>query len=237
MTHSSEYQHRPELSDTSEALREELEWLAAARLDPEKFRFFYDKYAARIHGFLYRRTLDPELADDLTALTFTNALDHLSEFQWRGVFLGSWLFRIATNEIHKHRSREYRFSPLNSESGEEATPDPRTEPLTRLILSEDQQQLYRCLDKLSEEDQDIFILHYWEGLKTREVADVLEISENTTKTRLKRGRQKLRDLMTRAHRTSSAPQPPSPPPNPDERFALWGQPPEQPDQESFQKSR
>ena len=211
MTHPSEFQPRPELSDTSEALREELEWLNAARIDPEKFRFFYDKYAARIHGFLFRRSLDPELADDLTALTFTTALDHLTEFEWRGVTLGSWLFRIATNESHKHCSRECRFARLDKGLNEETTPDPGKEPLARLILSEDQQQLYLCLDKLSEKDQDIFVLHYWEGLKTREVAEVLEISENTIKTRLKRGRQKLRELMTQAGQSSLASPPLAPP--------------------------
>jgi RNA polymerase sigma-70 factor, ECF subfamily len=174
----------------------ERRWLQAAHKDPENFQFFYDKYLSRIRGYIYRRTLDLELTNDLSALTFTNALSTLDNFVWQDRLLGSWLFRIATNEIYKHAEGQSRLATVgNSDKVQNNTPDPHRSQLSRIILSEDQVQLYGCLEKLCNQDQDILTLYYWEGLKTREVADALNICENTVKTRLARSRKKLKQLM------------------------------------------
>ena len=195
----------------------EMEWFDSALNDPEKFQFFYDKYADRIGRFIRVRTGDAELSQDLTALTFTKALSHLHEFQWQGFTLGSWLFRIATNEIRKYYASEARLSTVAGDGTQQMAADPQSGMLDNLILSESHNFIFQCLHNLPEQDQDIFILHYWEGQKTREVATTLNISENTVKTRLTRGRQRLRSLM-------ECPDGPSDPgPDPDLRFADWAQ--------------
>ncbi len=75
--------------------------------------------------------------------------------------------------------------------------------------------MFQCLHNLPEQDQDIFILHYWEGQKTREVAATLGVSENTVKTRLARGRHRLRGMIE-DHEIQ-----PDTSPDPDLRFANW----------------
>ena len=213
-------------AELSPDLQQERTWLAASCRDPEKFRFFYEKYAERIHRFIFRRTLDPVLTEDLVALTFTNALSHLGHFRWKGIAVGTWLFRIATNEIHKHVEKEKRLATVDGDIIQETARDPRRNQLTRMILTEDQSQLYECLHRLTQQDQDIFVLHYWEGLKTREIAEALDISENTVKTRLRRGRERLKELMSEAGEGSLAPMPPDKDwgIDPDLRFAKWAPP-------------
>ncbi len=193
----------------------EKEWLESALVDPEEFEFFYDKYADRIGRFIHVRTGDSELSRDLTALVFTKALFHLHEFQWQGFTLGSWLFRIATNEIRKHYTKEARLSTVAGDGTQQLAMDPSEGQLDSLILSEDQMFMFQCLHNLPEQDQDIFILHYWEGQKTREVADTLGVSENTVKTRLARGRIRLRSMMECRETQSDLS------PDPDLRFAHW----------------
>jgi RNA polymerase sigma-70 factor, ECF subfamily len=196
----------------------EKEWLDSACENPEEFQFFYDKYADRIGRFINIRTGDPELSRDLTALVFTKAISHLGDFQWQGFTLGSWLFRIATNEIRKHYANESRLSTVAGDGTQNQTPDPQDGQLDSLIINEGQNFIFRCLHNLPVQDQDIFILHYWEGQKTREVADTLGISENTVKTRLARGRERLRSMM-------ECPDTPSDTgPDPDLRFADWACP-------------
>ncbi len=176
---------------------QERQWLEAAHQNHENFRFFYNKYLSRIRGYIYRRTLDLELTDDLSALTFTNALSTIDNFVWQNRLLGSWFFRIATNEIYKNSESESKLNTIaDSDKFQNNTPDPHRSQLSRIILTEDQVQLYDCLEKLNNQDQDILTLHYWEGLKTREVAEALSISENTVKTRLARSRKKLKQLMS-----------------------------------------
>ncbi len=193
----------------------EKEWLESALVDPEEFEFFYDKYADRIGRFINVRTGDSELSRDLTALVFIKALSHLHDFKWQGFTLGSWLFRIATNEIRKHYAKESQLSTINGDGTQQIAMDPSDGQLDSLILTEEQLFMFQCLRNLPEQDQDIFILHYWEGQKTREVADTLGVSENTIKTRLKRGRKRLRSMMECQEfdlETS---------PDPDLRFANW----------------
>ncbi len=196
----------------------EREWLNSALQDPEEFQFFYDKYADRIGRFIRVRTGDAELTKDLTALTFTKALSHLHEFQWQGFTLGSWLFRIATNEIRKYFASESRLSTVAGDGTQNTAADPQSGQLDNLIHTEGHNFIFQCLHNLPEQDQDIFILHYWEGQKTREVAQTLNISENTVKTRLTRGRQRLRTMM------ECPDAPSSPGPDPDLRFAQWATP-------------
>jgi len=200
----------------------EHQWLRAARRDPENFKFFYQKYAPRIQRFIRARTGSEERAGDLTAAVFTRALDNLGDFRWRNVPLGSWLFRIASNVIHDFYARQSRRAAFGPESNGESLPDPQAGQLTRMIRGEDQQVLYECLHGLSEQDQDIFILYYWEGLKTREVAAALDMCENTVKTRLKRGRVQLRTLMEARSETPG----PAATLDPDLRFAGWTPPTE-----------
>jgi len=196
----------------------EKEWLDSALKDPEEFQFFYDKYSDRIGRFIMVRTRDSELSRDLTALTFTKALSHLNEFQWQGFTLGSWLFRIATNEIRKHFAQEGRISTVAGDGTQNMAPDPQSGQLDNLILTEGHNFIFQCLHNLPEQDQDIFILHYWEGQKTREVAATLKISENTVKTRLTRDRERLRSMMECPDGSAD------PGPDPDLRFAQWATP-------------
>ncbi len=211
-TQNNRFHRRPAPKDE---LSLEKEWLNAALADPEEFEFFYDKYADRIGRFINVRTGDSELSRDLTALVFTKALSHLHEFRWQGFTLGSWLFRIATNEIRKYYTKESRLSTVAGDGTQQLALDPSEGQLDSLILTEDQMFMFQCLHNLPEQDQDIFILHYWEGQKTREVADTLGVSENTVKTRLARGRIRLRSMMECREIQ------PDLSPDPDLRFAHW----------------
>lgn len=227
MPTSADKAFRPNPGGSPDELEQERRWLSASRKDPEKFHHFYVKYSRRIYNFVFRRTLDPDLSQELVARTFANALDHLEDFDWRGVRVGSWLFQIAANEIRRNHAAVTRRATVAGTKVQENTPDPNRGQLTHLIMTEDQRQLHDCLHQLPEQDQDIFILHYWEGLKTREIGAALGISENTVKTRLARGRLRLRTLMSEGDLADLAPTPDDNTwgNDPDLRFADWAEKP------------
>ena len=52
-------------------------------------------------------------------------------------------------------------------------------------------EFYELLKELPEDDRIIFLLYYGEGFNSREVAEILNLNENTVKSRLRRGRKKL----------------------------------------------
>ena len=77
---------------------DEGELVERARTQPEAFGHLYDRYYSVVLNYLFRRTLDVALAEELTSNTFFNALRALGGYESRGKFL-AWLYRIAGNEI------------------------------------------------------------------------------------------------------------------------------------------
>ena len=77
---------------------DEAKLVERARTQPEAFGQLYDRYYSVVLNYIFRRTLDVALAEELTSNTFFNALRALGGYENRGKFL-AWLYRIAGNEI------------------------------------------------------------------------------------------------------------------------------------------
>ena len=77
---------------------DEAELVERAKTQPEAFGHLYDRYYSVVLNYVFRRTLDVALAEELTSNTFFNALRALGGYENRGKFL-AWLYRIAGNEI------------------------------------------------------------------------------------------------------------------------------------------
>lgn len=173
----------------------EKRWLLLARLDPEDFRRFYEKYCDAVYRFCLRRTLDPQVAEDLTSETFLRAQRNLWRFRWQGVTFGAYLYRIALNLVRQHAARAARSVHLADP--DLTVVDPRLNPLAEVVLSDHQRLVRAAVSRLDRLGQDVFLLHYWEGMTTAEIAAVLGAPEGTVKTRLRRGRIEMRQYLGR----------------------------------------
>lgn len=170
-------------------------WLLLARVDPEQFFYFFDKYYARIIRFLYWRTLNPEVAEDLTGETFLRAQDNLWKFRWQRSPFKVWLHRIAYNVLMEHLRKEGRL-PRAPEARLRRQSSQRLTPLEQIILEEDQEAIFRCLDELGEKSRNIIVMHYWNDLKVKEIASILRMRKGTVQSRLSRAYARLREIMT-----------------------------------------
>jgi len=171
-------------------LRIEKRWLLAARIDPEKFFRFYDKYRPQIYRYVLLRTGDEDAATDLTAETFCIAQKDLWRFRWQGITFGAWLYRIVVNLVrHHHRERD-RKRCLDLDSIPDV-PASGTPPLEALITAERQQAVYEAVLELDDKSTTIFLLHYWQEHTTEEIAVIMDIPVGTVRTRLRRGRENL----------------------------------------------
>lgn len=56
-------------------------------------------------------------------------------------------------------------------------------------------EFYELIKELPEDSRMIFLLYYGEGFKTNEIAQILDMNENTVKSRLRRGRDKLKQAL------------------------------------------
>ncbi len=130
-------------------------------------------------------------ADDLVQETFLACLRGSARFEARASFR-TYMLRIARNRLCEYyRGKQRAFSPH-----EHSVIDGGASPSTMLSAKEREGRLLAAMRKLPLDFQLTLELFYWEGMKTHEIAEVLEVSPHTARSRLARARDKLRDALT-----------------------------------------
>src|SRR5258707_12587942 len=94
---------------------EEKKLLENIHTDKNQFGILFDHYYQSIFGYAFRRVADYDLARDISAETFLKAFLKINSFEWKGIPLSSWLYRIATNEVNQYfRKQKYKPEQLGS---------------------------------------------------------------------------------------------------------------------------
>jgi len=175
---------------------DEAELVEHAKRLPQAFGPLYDLYYGKILGYVYRRTLDGAVAEELTSNTFFKALRALPEYDHRGHF-AAWLYRIAINEIRAHRRTASSRRESNHQWREElgrvcfASQGPdRDEDVEEKMRAF--AQLHEALGRLPDRYQVVISLRYFEAMSYAEIAAVLGRRLGTVKSLVHRGLQRLR---------------------------------------------
>jgi len=160
------------------------------------FEELYRAHAGRIYGLAVRMLGNNADAEDLLQEIFLTAHRKLESFRGDSA-LGTWLYRLATNQILDHvRSRAARTGQLTDGLEDDSTlPDAMGHRLGDRAI--DRIDLERALSQLPEGCRAAFVLHDVEGLEHREVAEVLGIAEGTSKSQVHKARLRLRALLSR----------------------------------------
>jgi len=155
---------------------------------PGAFEDVYRTHAPRLFGAICRLVGRAD-ADDLLQETFLAAHRKLGLYRGESA-LGTWLFRIATNLCIDHlRSRNRHWMDMTDDL--DAALAHRT--ATAAVLGTvDRLDLERALATLPPGARAVFVLHDVEGYEHREIADLLGVSDGTSKSQLHRARMRLR---------------------------------------------
>jgi RNA polymerase sigma-70 factor (ECF subfamily) len=174
---------------TDDEIRHEYAILKRSVRDPRAFGELYEKYFDRIFNYIYRQTDDEQLTADLTSQTFLNALRNAASFEYRGVPVSAWIYRIAANEVNKHYRRLKRERVFSLEE----------EKVRELIeVSEegwDEELVKRLLDYMKDlptEMLEVLELRFFEDKDFSEIAYILDITESGAKMRTYRALDRLR---------------------------------------------
>lgn len=151
-----------------------------------------ERHLEPIHRFFSNKV--PGATDDLVQETFRACVEAVEAFEGRASFR-SYLFGIARNLLHRHyRERYHAFDPLAVSVSAIAAEE--RSPAERVAEREEQRLLLRALRALPLELQTLVELAYWEGLPDRELAEILDVPAGTIKSRLRKARAQLEQLMT-----------------------------------------
>ncbi len=170
-------------------IREEYSILEKSRKDPRAFGVLYEKYFDRIFNFIYRQTDDEELTADLCAQTFLIALKNVDKYQFRGVPISAWLYKIASNEVNKHYRKKNRNKVF---SIEEMRVRELIEQANEEYDEEIIQRLMNFLKDLPTDMLQVLELRFFEDKDFKEIAFILDITESGAKMRTYRALDRLR---------------------------------------------
>lgn len=182
---SSIYHH------SSQMLIQESEWIDLAKEDPKHFAPLYEKYYQQIFRYVNQRMRDEHSAHDITSQVFYKAIQNIEKFEFRGIPLGSWLYRIAKSELNqafrdKRAKREINIEHVHLSTFMEVFKDE--------TLSRDKKRLFHVLSQLNGLDLQLIELRYFESRSYREIGELLDVKENNAKVKTFRALEKLRKL-------------------------------------------
>jgi len=155
------------------------------------FVVLYREHYAALAAYLYRRTGCRHATEDLLAEVFLAAYRGLPRYRDRGRPILFWLYGIATRLVGRWLRGRRSEEPLAA-AAEVPAPD---EPVREVAAAEEAARARALLARLPRRFQDVLALHYLEDLRVEEIAQALALRPGTVKSRLSRGRARLRRLL------------------------------------------
>ncbi|MEN9937193.1 MAG: hypothetical protein RLZZ387_3772 [Chloroflexota bacterium] len=162
--------------------------------DAGAFGDLYARYAGAILRYLYLRTREQELAQDLTQEVFVRVIKGIGGFEYRGEksFLG-WLYTIAGNVLIGQARRKRAISTPLDESVEIA--DPRGQEAVLSVF--DRVSLMAALSQLTGDQQQVLTLRYFGDMTNQEIAASTGKTEGAVKALQHRALQALQQILER----------------------------------------
>jgi RNA polymerase sigma-70 factor (ECF subfamily) len=194
----------PGVSSGTDSHEEERRLNAAREGDLAAFNWLVLRYQTRVYNLCLRMLTDPDAAADATQEAFLSAYKAIGRF--KGEQFRTWLFRIATNaclDMLRSRKRKPTQSlySYSHDPDDEAEPlpiadlDPTIDPESSALRAEVAQAIQQGLDSLPDDQRIALVLVDVQGLSYDEAATITGANLGTIKSRINRGRARLRDYL------------------------------------------
>lgn len=177
---------------TETDLANEKNLIEAAKLNPAMFAGLYDKYYEQIFRFVYQRMDDKEQAFDVTQQVFVKAMEKLPKYEFKGVPFASWLYRIASNEVIDLFRKEKAYRTVNIDS---VNVYGIMEEMQESKIDELHDKIVSIISDLPEEELQMIEMRFFEKRSFKEIAEILEMTENNAKVKTYRILDKLKKIM------------------------------------------
>jgi len=166
------------------------------------YEILIERFEHPVFNLVTRLLDDPADAADVTQEVFLKVFRNIASFRCDSS-LKTWIYRIAVNESRnqrrwfgRHRKQEIAIEASDeSETCREWLPDPGRSPL-ELVMDHEQEALIEvALSEINPNFRAVLVLREMENLNYEEIAEILDLSLGTVKTRIMRGRDALRQRL------------------------------------------
>ena len=201
----TQYRHDVELPDPLSICSDEDLLTRFCKGQKEAFGVLVRRYERELFGYLRRYLGDSSLAEDVFQNTFVQLFVKSDQYE-PGRPVRPWLYTIATNQAIDALRRNSRHQALSLDQHREEGFDGDIHSLLEMLETrgpgpldlaqgtERRERVRASVDKLPDFLRQVLILAYYQGLKYREIADVLDIPVGTVKSRLHAALVKLQEI-------------------------------------------
>lgn len=174
-------------------MREEKALIKMRNRDPDGLQSLMDRYIPYVSTIVWnilRSVMTSEDAEEVVSDVFLAAWNQPEDL--RPGKVKAWLGAVARHKA-KNKLRELgQELPLE----EDLLELPDDSPVERLEREEEQRLVRQAIDSMSPKDREIFLRHYYYAQQISEISQEMGMNESTVKTRLRRGRMKLKEYLT-----------------------------------------
>ena len=160
-----------------------------ARTQADALGRLYEMYYERVFRFCVHRLFNKQIAEDVTSTIFLQVARKISAFAGRTqADFRNWLYAIAANHTNSYIRKTLRRKQLFAEAAASMTTEN-----TNHWDEPDWPTLYSAILKLKPQHQTIITLRFFEDLKIKQIAEIINAKEATVRVTLHRILKKLRD--------------------------------------------
>ena len=167
--------------------------------DPSHFEEIYERYALKVYQKCLSFTKAEDEAKDLAHDLFVKIYLSLNKFNERSKF-STWLYAITYNYCEDHQAKKKKQRTLAQELTMDIDIADSEELEDRLLLELNIQTLHALLEKLNPSEKALLLMKYQDDLSIKEIAEMLGAGESAVKMKLKRSKDKLRNLYKKHER-------------------------------------
>ena len=166
--------------------------------DIDSFEQLIKKHQQFAYNVALKYLKDPADAEDATQEALIKAFRYLKSFNKNSKF-STWLYRIVINtckdELRKQKNEQNNYSLNNEDNYIDAIEDESYEPLKNAENEELGKNLHKAIEQLDVNYKDVIILCDMKDYSYQEISDILEVPLGTVRSRISRGRKKLRKII------------------------------------------
>lgn len=157
------------------------------------FWLLYDKYIDKIYNFIYLKTYDKQISEDLTSDTFFKVLNKIDliNISWDYNF-NSWIYKVAYNNVidfYKTKKEELNIEDIYNLSKEEN--------IWNDIDNKDKlKEVFKYINSLKQEHRDILVMRLWDNLSYKEISEITWKSVDNCKQIFSRNIKKVNENIT-----------------------------------------
>ena len=163
--------------------------------DPSGLKALMERYVPYISVIVWnilRDAMSPQDAEEVVFDVFLAAWEQAADL--KAGHVKGWLGTVARNKAKNKLRQMGRTISLEENSVDIPAPNDLSEAMEQ---DEERRLVRQAVDALPPEDKEIFLRHYYYAQSIKEISDHMALNESTIKTKLRRGRMKLKEALTK----------------------------------------